>query len=810
MPELAGEWIRLDVDCTGGGTGSFSCPGWPDFRLAGLRPTVRLDGKDLTPTACRTHREPGRTLLSVAYDLSGKARLSMSFFLLERRAVHVRTSLCNLADHKVELNHLTLLGAGPQDAPLSLGAAGSVRVLEQGNYWGRVRSLDRPPAPGAAPGTGEPNAAEEQIDAASDLFSVTYDGAARRAFLAGFTTSERWLGRVRVVTRAEGQVQRWALEMDGGDLEIAPGQELDVEEVILVIGSDPHELMEWYGDRIAARHQPRVPEKAPVSWCSWYPHRLSVTQTRVLDNARIAAQRLKPLGLTVMEVDLGWEKGNLPSAFEENERFPSGLRWLADELGKLGLDLGVWKAPFTISEFDPVAQEHPEWLVQGEDGKPAAYWTWYWEPHGKVFILDLTHPGARTWLAEKVGSLRERGVRYLKSDFIGCVSGSLAKHRHDRTMVGGGGCEAARRAAQIIRHGLPEALLLNCGGPEMPGTGHWPLLYTCNDTGNTGFIGHAAQQANYLTLACHLFKNHRWGIVQPSCLCVGLPGTLDDARLRATAAFLSGGQIDVGDDLTCLPEERWAVLTASLPSLPHGARAIDLFEPVGEPGAYDYSAVTQGRGQSQGNGREHPPGSVWHGRVQTEWDEWDLVAVFAFTPGASAESPQISRFGIPLERLGIPYTQQRWCFEFWSGQFVGPVPGGRVNEGGYSHPGDFQELRAGTQAGMLDLAFFGPCVKLLCLRRPRPHPWVVGTTFHQSCGSELVQVAWDQGEGALRGLVQRPAGESGTVVVAGAGRTALAATVDGRPVPLRSGAHGSAVLPLTVGDQPAAWEVKFG
>ncbi|NQT18640.1 MAG: hypothetical protein HQ592_02965, partial [Planctomycetes bacterium] len=125
---------------------------------------------------------------------------------------------------------------------------------------------------------------------------------------------------------------------------------------------------------------------------------------------------------------------------------------------------------------------------------------------------------------------------------------------------------------------MPDALILNCGGPEMPGTGHWPLLYTCNDTGNTGFISHRSQQTNHQSVACHLFKNGRWGIIQPSCLCVGAPGTVEDARLRATIAFLAGGQIDISDTLTTLPEDRWAILTATLPPLGVSAKPVDLFE----------------------------------------------------------------------------------------------------------------------------------------------------------------------------------------------------------------------------------------
>jgi hypothetical protein len=62
--------------------------------------------------------------------------------------------------------------------------------------------------------------------------------------------------------------------------------------------------------------------------------------------------------------------------------------------------------------------------------------------------------------------------------------------------------------------------------------------------GNTG-IGFDHLRHVYTTVAAHLFKNHRWGLLQPSCLVVGLPGTLEEARVRATVAFITGGHIDI-------------------------------------------------------------------------------------------------------------------------------------------------------------------------------------------------------------------------------------------------------------------------
>ncbi len=782
--------------------------GWDDFLLTGLSPFLTLDGVEPTPGRCRFDSLAGS--LRVTYDFPGHARLTLDFSAAANGGLRLRGSLRNTSGMTLILNAVELLSTRGSDGGAAFGKdPAAVRVLEQGNYWGRVVPLavGRPPEPETA--GGEPAGTAAPSRHSSDFVSVVYDRLTKNALLCGFESSERWWGRVEIDSSGLAGTA-WKIGFDGGDLAIARGETVALEPVVFLTGKDPWRLLELYADGVAALHPaPRLPAP-PVSWCSWYPYRLGVTEDRILDTARIAAERLKPLGLRIIEIDLGWQTKQLPSTFEENAQFPRGLNWLSDELRKLGLDLGVWSAPYSISEFDPVAAAHPEWLVKDQNGAPFAQGEWFWQPHGKVFILDLTHPDAQAYLRAKMQSLHERGVRYLKSDFIGCVSDRRARNRHDTRIVGGGGLEAARIGARIIRESLPGALLLNCGGPEMPGTGQWPLLYSCQDTGNTGFIPLTFQEANYQALATHLYKNGRWGILQPSCLCVGLPGTVEDARLRAMAAFLAGGQVDISDTLVSLPEDRWQILTSTLPPLGLTAKPVDLFDPVGGPAEYGNAASTAQGSMTQTGLKEYPPGSAWHVRVKSDWDEWDLVGVLNYENRASEKTPQISRFQVPFSMLGLPENARLWAYEFWSREFLGTVPGKRTNPGGYEHPGDVQDLSVGDAPGVLDIAFFGPGAKLICLRRPRPHPWVVGTSFHQSCGYELRRVAWDGASQTLSGEVDRPRGETGMIFLSGGGRRPISCEVDRTSVDARPTASGSWCLPIILKEAPARWAVRFG
>ena len=191
---------------------------------------------------------------------------------------------------------------------------------------------------------------------------------------------------------------------------------------------------------------------------------------------------------------------------------------------------------------------------------------WFWEPHDRIFALDVTHPDAQEWLRRNVESLARRGVRYLKWDFGGTVCANGL--RHDPTIAASGALEAMRLTSRIVKEAMgsrgAKGLVLDCTSRETGNLGNFDLLYTNNDTGNTG-VGFGHLRAVYTTAATHLFKNRRWGLLQPSCLVVGGPGTLEDARIRATATFLTGGHVDISEDLPRLSEERWRVLLATLP-----------------------------------------------------------------------------------------------------------------------------------------------------------------------------------------------------------------------------------------------------
>ena len=818
---------------------SIVVPGWRGLKLGPGRCRVVLDGQSIELQLANVITKNGRTVL-----LWKSRTVSVEQELVTESVSTVRwkSTLTYHGRAPATLDRVELWSTkGVLQPVIQLGSQPErVRVLENSSCFGQVRTVGQ-----ILSGVDGRKSLDWGLGAfASEGVTVLDDRDLAQTLLIGFTSFDRFNGWISAASAAARQKQESTpANVDGaggkgsdrlwlapaqippglrftegcfgfncGGIPLVAGQTVALEEMVLVAGSDPDRLLEEYADRVARRYAIHDLPKPFVNWCSWYAYRLRVSEDLVVATARQAkARHLDELGLRILQADLGWERDNIPTYFEENSRFASGLLWLAKELRSLGFDLGAWKGFTFVSANHPLAREHPDWLVQGKDGKPADGGHWFWEPHDQMFSLDISHPSVQAWVADQVGSLWQRGVRYLKWDFGGNIL--TGGQRHNPAIACAGALEGMRIAAKLVRdamHVSEGGLVLNCTGCETGAIGLLPVIYSNSDTGNTGIGFHHLRNV-YTALGTHLFKNRRWGLLQPSCLVVGPPGTVEEARLRATVTFLTGGHTDISDDLIRLPEDRWQILLATLPPLSVTARAVDLFHPV-------RISVESYEGQCKGDlvaarATTEPQGAtVWHAHVRAEWDEWDLVAVLNwFHPEQEASGHTVPmRFQIPFSALGLTPQNHYWAHEFWSGQFLGKIPVAVQPAGVYRHPGDYAALTTESAAGVLSVAFQGPAVKLLMIRRPRRHPWPVATTFHQSGGLELTDVKWDTSRRTLSGQLHRPAGEAGVIVVAGIPSEArVTATVNGRSVSAQQSANGSLALPVSTDQAVTRWRIRF-
>jgi alpha-galactosidase len=129
-------------------------------------------------------------------------------------------------------------------------------------------------------------------------------------------------------------------------------------------------------------------------------------------------ERYKQFGILpeLFWLDAGWYTGcgwdkvkgewwqNVGNWTVDKERFPNGLRPVADAVHGVGAKFMVWFEPERVRPGTLIDKEHPEWLtkLKGRDD----------------YLFDLGNPEARLWLTDYVSALiKKEGIDNYRQDF---------------------------------------------------------------------------------------------------------------------------------------------------------------------------------------------------------------------------------------------------------------------------------------------------------------------------------------------------------------------------------------------------------
>ncbi len=384
------------------------------------------------------------------------------------------------------------------------------------------------------------------------------------AVLVGWVTAHLGLGRVIVESSGEPDL-RVRVELDLSGLEVAAGETVMLETLMLARGFDVERLLEAYADALGSRMGVLKTSPIPSGWCSYYQYYGRETESDILENARFLAEHRSTLPVGVIQIDDGWQaaRGNWQESHAE--KFPAGMADLARQIRELGFTPGIWVAPFLVARQAPVYRDHPEWLLRDQAGERLSM--------GDNHILDPTHPDAQIWLKQVFVTLREWGYAYFKLDFLFVATHARAHyHARGRTRL-----QAYRTALSIIREAVgPTSFLLGGTSLMAPTVG---LVDGCRiSTDVTPFWGmpDRTPESPAIENVCRNIINRgymhrRLWINDPDCLIVReahgrakyahVPSlTRDETRMLATAMILSGGALFLGDRLSQLPPDRVAML----------------------------------------------------------------------------------------------------------------------------------------------------------------------------------------------------------------------------------------------------------
>ncbi len=110
-------------------------------------------------------------------------------------------------------------------------------------------------------------------------------------------------------------------------------------------------------------------------------------------------------------IDAGWESAD--GYRNENEKFKCGMAKIAEDIKAAGLIPGIWSDPFLANGNSQLVKDHPDWILKNNEGQFISK-----SPKAPVYILDITHPEVKKFVADMYKKFYGWGYRYYKTDFL--------------------------------------------------------------------------------------------------------------------------------------------------------------------------------------------------------------------------------------------------------------------------------------------------------------------------------------------------------------------------------------------------------
>jgi hypothetical protein len=529
-----------------------------------------------------------------------------------------------------------------------------------------------------------------------------FSGYNKECLVCGFLENNTGLGQIILSKNNRGMLSLYTESVFAEGTELNPGQAISSGRFIINIAKDPYTALEEYAGIMGLINNSRV--KSIVNgWCNWFYTYEFVTEEEIVRNAEYASHYLKQYGLEYIQIDEGYQKYH--GDWEGNDRFPHGMKWLADKIKGYGLKPGLWLAPYVISEPTEIFRNHSDWLLKQADGQlmrvgpwPGENTDWARNEVPKRYGLDISHPESQKWLYNLFDTAANSwGYEMFKIDFV-AWSLLSAHHFFDNTYTP---AMAYRKGLQIIRSAIGNEKHINDCGPGPVSVGLIDSMRIEVDQ-NYGFSSAAWKQyfldssSSAPAAAKRYYFNKRTWINDADHICINLL-SIPQAKAAASLISLSGGNVISGDRLIDLDISRLEILKKIFPSYGEAARPVDLFD-----------------------SDRH---SVFSLNIKKTFAEWTVVGVF------NSSETEVLHKTIPLNRLWLDPGKTYIGYDFWMERLSG-------------------EVTQNLEVKVLPLS-----VTLLSLHMKKDIPQFISTDRHILQGAiEMEDVHWDAAAKTLEAI----------------------------------------------------------
>ncbi|MFC3575058.1 alpha-galactosidase [Streptomyces yaanensis] len=162
---------------------------------------------------------------------------------------------------------------------------------------------------------------------------------------------------------------------------------------------------------------PDADRDRPVLYNSWEATEFDISE----EQQGVLARRAAAIGVELFVVDDGWfgartsDRAGLGDWRPNPDRFPAGLKPLADYVHALGMQFGIWVEPEMVNPDSDLYRAHPDW-VQYQSGRKRTEFR-------NQLVLNLAREDVQEYLWERLDALLSSApIDYVKWDFNRCFT----------------------------------------------------------------------------------------------------------------------------------------------------------------------------------------------------------------------------------------------------------------------------------------------------------------------------------------------------------------------------------------------------
>lgn len=234
------------------------------------------------------------------------------------------------------------------------------------------------------------------------------------------------------------------------------GQCFTAPEVVLTFSSEgmgnmTRNLHDFYRDHMIRSKYTHI--KRPILINNWEATYFDFNTEKLLSIAKRASE----LGIEMLVMDDGWfghrndDSTSLGDWFVNEEKITGGLKYLVDEVNKLGLKFGIWMEPEMISPDSKLYEQHPDWAI-AVPGRTATL-------SRNQYVLDLSRKEVRDYVYDMISNiLHSANIEYVKWDMNRPMTDISYKGFNHKFTLG------FYKIMDVITSRFPNVLFEGCSG----------------------------------------------------------------------------------------------------------------------------------------------------------------------------------------------------------------------------------------------------------------------------------------------------------------------------------------------------------